>query len=260
MLNNNHKNKDCEHGEALVAYLYGEANAKENAAFEAHLASCRACAGELEAFSGARLAIGDWKSKDFDRLQTPPIEIPYETAAQTNEVTGVKDSWLPAVIRDLLSLSPRGWSLAAASFAIIAIAAGIAFFALNSPQTRDDLAEKNKNSRLAVVPTVEKSPEPANANAIQNNQPEREVRTPDGQKTPPPEVAVKPESENKRVVKVSNNQKPAPKVENTPTPKNIDAKRNNKNNTQTAPRVIPDEDEDDSLRLAELFEEIDTKE
>lgn len=255
MLDNNHKSKDCDWGEALVEYLYGEAAEKESAAFEAHLESCAACTQEMEAFSGVHFAISDWKSKEFDTIQTPAIEIPYEKAERQTEVSSVKESWLPAFIRDLFSLSPRGWTLATASFAVLVICAGVAFLTMK-PQKRDDVAETNKNSRPAVVPTIEKTPEQTNVNKTTST--DREVKPLKEQNATQPELAVESNKKNNsRVVKAVETPRPTPKVDNT---KNNDVKRNNKNNNETAPKVIPDDEEDDSLRLAELFEEIDTRE
>jgi hypothetical protein len=259
MLNNNHKNSDCGYGEALVSYLYGEATERETATLKAHLESCRACADEMAAFSGVHLAIDDWKLKDFAMLATPAIEIPYEKAENPTAASSVRASWLPAFLRGLFStLSPRGWTLATASLAVLAVCTGIVLFALNS-RTREDIAGNEKNSKPTVVPTAEKSPEQSSVVTNRNTNPEKEINPSNEQKARQPEVVVsKSESENKRVVKAVNNPRSTPKVDNTPQTR--DLKRNNKNNTELAPKAIPDEEEDDTLRLAELFEEIDTKE
>ncbi|HEY0461896.1 MAG TPA: zf-HC2 domain-containing protein [Pyrinomonadaceae bacterium] len=259
MLNNNHKNSGCDFGEALVSYLYGETDAREKAAFEAHLRLCQACAEELEAFSGVQFAINDWKLKDFAELQTPVIEIPSKSAENPSKASTPTGSWLPAFVRDLFSLTPpRGWALATASLALLAVFAGIALFALNS-KNGGEIAGTNKNSKPAVVvPTVEKTLENSNDNANQSNSAVKDSKPQTEQKTP--EVAVsKPESENKRVVKAVNNQRQPSKSDDKATRKNNDARRSNKTDKDVAPKVIPDDDEDDTLRLAELFEEIDTK-
>jgi hypothetical protein len=251
MINNNHKNSNCGFSEELVSYLYGETASAENAAFEKHLSGCSACAEELEAFSGVHFSINDWKLKEFANLATPSIEIPYEKAEKTLEVTNIAGSWLSALLRDKFSLSPRGWSLATASFAVLAVAIGIALFALNF-RKNNEVAESNKNNPV-VVPTVEKTTEPANSNANQNKQTNREVKSPNEPKSLQPEVATTttPELKNTRVVKASNNPRPQPKVENA----------NVQKNNEVAPKIVVEEDdEDNTLRLAELFDEIDTKE
>lgn len=257
MMNNNHKNSNCGFSEQLVSYLYGETGGAENAAFETHLQTCAGCAEELEAFSGVHFSINDWKIKEFANLATPSIEIPYEKAEKSVEVSSVSGSWLSA-LRGLFSLSPRGWSLATASFAVLAVCVGIVLFALNS-RKGNDVAGSNKNNPV-VLPTVEKTPEQANTNSNQNNQPDKVVKPINEPKSPPPEVAATaPEPKNNRVIKASNNPRPAQKVENTNVQKNNEVKRNK--NNEIAPKiVVEDDDEDNTLRLAELFDEIDTKE
>jgi hypothetical protein len=259
MMNNNHKNSGCGFAEQLVSHLYGEADAVEKAAFEAHLASCSGCADELAAFAGVHFSINDWKQREFAALETPVIEIPYEKTPNGQPVSEVKGSWLSA-LRDLFSLSPRGLSLAAASAAVFAVTVGLALFVLNS-KNDNDIAGTNKNSKAVVTtPTVENTPVPANVNGNQTGSPDKESKPLTVPKAPLPELAVEPNPKNNRAVKTATNPRPAQKADNPNTPKNNNVKRNNKNNNETAPPVIPDEDEDDSLRLAELFEEIDTRE
>ena len=50
----------CGNKEALVAYLYGECDAVELDAFEAHLLTCLTCATEVREMRGVRLALGEW--------------------------------------------------------------------------------------------------------------------------------------------------------------------------------------------------------
>jgi hypothetical protein len=257
MMNNNHKNSGCGFAEELISYLYGESNEAESAAFETHLETCRACSAELDAFSGVHYSINDWKLKEFAVLETPRIEIPYPAAPKV-EVSSAKGSWLSG-FRQLFSLSPA-WSLATASVAVFAVAVGIIFFALNSPNG-NDIAGANKNSKnVTTAPTVEKTPETANTNSNENPSTDKAIKPLDEPKAPAPELAVEQNTKNSRAVRAANNQRQTQKSENTNAPKNNDLKRNPKTNKDAAPPVIPDEDEDDSLRLAELFEEIDTKE
>lgn len=257
MINNNHKKSGCGFAEELVSYVYGEADAAGSAAeFEAHLAGCSICAGELEAFSGVHTAIGDWKAAEFAPLETPVIEIPYPQTASIQQVSDGKESWLSALVGELFSLSPRGLSLAAACVVVLTIAVGAVLYLSKSPGA-GEVAITNSNSKTAVAPTVEKSP--AAANNIQNVAPPTQPQQPIDPKTPPRDAAIQPETKNNRVVKVTNNPRPTTKAENTNSPKSTDAKRNIKNKEIPA-RSMPDEDEDDTLRLAELFEEIETRE
>jgi len=252
MMNNNHRKSGCGFDVQLVSYLYDENGAAENAAFEKHLAVCENCADELDAFGGVKFAIGDWKSKDFAMLAAPVIEIPYEKPANRPEVSAVGGSWLSG-LRNLFSLSPK-WSLAAASAAVLAICVGIIFFALNSG-SRNLVAESNRNSKLATAPTVENSPEKPN-NTVQNDPPEKEKLLETN--TPPvPAAAELTDEKNKPSGKTPAVKRQPSKAE-TNARKNDELKRRDKNKTEVPPKIFDDEDEDDSLRLAELFEEIDT--
>lgn len=249
MMNNNHKNSTCAYGETLVEYLYGEASGTRKSEFEKHLNNCEACADELAAFSGVHFAIDDWKAKEFAPLAAPLIEIPYERKIEVS-----KGSWLSAFVRDLFSLSPRAWTLTTATAAVLVVCVGIALFALNAGKN-DELTQTNKNTKPAVVPSSEKT---QSANDNQNKQQNKDVSPNEAPRQPQPDVAVSDDQnqKNNRAVKVSNNPRPAQKTDNVQ--KNNAAKRNDKN--RTAPKMLPDEDdEDDSLRLAELFEEIDAE-
>jgi hypothetical protein len=251
MMNNNHNHSGCGFSETLVSYLYGETHEAEKAVFEKHLAACPVCTGELELFSGVHFSIADWKAQEFALMETPVIEIPYEKAGQRAEVPVIKGSWLSG-LRDLFARSPR-WSLAAASLVVLAVCAGIALFALKSPSS-DDVAVTNKTQPKPVIsPIAEKTPpSTANANGSENTPP---VRQP---KPSTADVAAANENKpaNNRAVKVANNPRPLPVKD---TNRKINDDKEADKNKKLAPKVVEDDDEDDTLRLAELFDEIDTK-
>jgi hypothetical protein len=258
MMNNNHKNPGCGFGEQLVAYLYDEAGDAETTAFETHLETCRACADELEAFSGVHFSIADWKLKEFDALATPIIEIPYEKPARSVETAGVTGSWLSALWRDFFSFSPRAWSLATASFAVLAICLSVVWFSTKF-QTPGLVSQGNAKKQTPTPPNNANNPAQINGNAnvsapVEPNRPPNIV-----QKPAQPDVVVSndPQPKNNRAVKASNNQRPVQKNEN---PKNGDAQRR-KNNNDPQPKIVTgdDDEEDDTLRLAEIFDEIDTE-
>lgn len=247
MMNHNHKNSDCGFGELLVSYLYGETSGAEAAEFEKHLPNCQSCAGETEAFSSVHFAIEDWKTKDFAPLATPVIEIPGERKVQP---AIVQTSWL-AGLRQLFSLSPA-WSLATASVAVLAICAGLVWLALSARQS-NDVAETNKNAKSGINVAAQKTP-PTDADGDQNRKGDVQV-SPINQPPVTTSEAADQTKPNARAVKI-NNPRPAQKTDGTP--KNNAAKRDNKK--QAMPKVLSDDDdEDDSLRLAELFDEIGTE-
>lgn len=259
MMPNNHNHQGCGYEEQLVSYLYGETSPAEIALFEAHLDACAPCAAELKAFAGVKFSITEWKTEEFNELPAPAIFIPSQAPQNAPEPDRAGNRLWRSKLSNLLSLSPA-WSLTTAAAAILAVFLGIAFFALNS-KTGSEVAQRESNSKIAVTPTAEKSPEASNSNTNQNNSAEREPTLNAPQKTPQPQIAVEKRPSNQSSTKTVNNSRPAPKkTETAVTPKNDQFKRSTKNNNDVAPNIVEDEDEDDTLRLAELFEELDTVE
>jgi anti-sigma factor RsiW len=59
-------NDICGDPAALAGYLYGEGDATERAAIEAHLAACVSCAAELAALGATRSALASWAPPDVE--------------------------------------------------------------------------------------------------------------------------------------------------------------------------------------------------
>ncbi len=255
MLNNNHKNSVCGFSEALVSYLYDESNDAEKAVFKKHLDKCSVCSDEIASFSGVHFSINNWKLKEFSGLESPIIEIPYEKPEKSMIVSGTQSSWL-SVLRNLFNLSPA-WSLATASAVVLALCIGIVFYAMNSRQPNDIAASNKNQSKPVVSPTVENKSPQANVNS--NEMPDKQPKPVVEPKSPQPEVTISKGTNqtNSKAVKISNNQRTNQKSENVY--KNNEVKTPNKNTTKD-PKIVDDEEEEDNtLRLAELFDEIDTK-
>ena len=56
----------CQDKERLIAYLYGEDAPDERDAVEGHLASCRACAAEIDGLRAARERLAEWQTPEVD--------------------------------------------------------------------------------------------------------------------------------------------------------------------------------------------------
>jgi hypothetical protein len=65
-----------DRGDILIGYLYGDLDPGERVRFEAHLASCSACAGELAELGGVRAQLGRWSPPEPGALVHPGIEQP----------------------------------------------------------------------------------------------------------------------------------------------------------------------------------------
>ncbi len=157
--NNNQNNSTCAFAEQIVSYLYGEANAKEKTVFETHLNSCAACADEFAGFDMARSSVIEWRNEEFLSLETPSMEIPYEKPRDfynTETDSKVSRNWLTE-LRRVFSLSPA--LTASASFAIVVICLGIIFFANKSSYNVDVADNNSKNTEQLIS-----SPKASNEN------------------------------------------------------------------------------------------------
>jgi hypothetical protein len=148
--NNNQNNSTCAFAEQMVSYLYGEANVKEKAVFETHLNSCADCAEEFAGFGVVRSSVIEWRNEEFLSLETPSIEIPYEKQQDFYNAEAklkVSTDWI-AALRRIFSVSPA--LTASASFAIIAICLGIIFFAGKSSNNLDVAGVEGKNTEQSI--------------------------------------------------------------------------------------------------------------
>jgi hypothetical protein len=265
--NNNHKNTSssltsCDYSEQLVSYIYGEIEAAEKPEFEAHLKKCRVCSEEVAAFTGVHFSISEWKSQEFSALETPRIEIPYEkkeSPAPARVVSGVSGSWLDS-LRGLFSLNPV-WA-GGATMAALGIFALVAFFGSN-PGPVDELAEKGNKTRekQVVSPTAQNSAVITTTNDGGNKTPDTKTKESEPKE---PDVILTNDTnpKNNRVEKVSDNPRPNKTAEKTEAPKTNRVKNTPKKDTPDADEDLTPsyaDDEDDSLRLSDLFDEIDTE-
>jgi hypothetical protein len=212
-----------------VPYMYAELSSAECSAFEQHLIDCADCTDEFAAISSARYEVYDWKKLEFDPLETPSFEIPLA------EVSAV--SWSDK-IRHVFA---HAWAVPTVSFAALAIvsvvAAGVIWM-----RGGEELVSKNpepvtvtgKSEIAAAVPTgnVEKPSNP--------------VITGEEQATPV--------SASKQATPKRSSPQPVRLTRERP----IGVKQTNARNEQRAVPTLNEypDDEDTSLRLAELLEDI----
>lgn len=258
-MNSSNHNSSCDFSELLVSYLYDEINEKEKSRFESHVSNCSACADEVSAFGGIRLSVKNWREKEFAQLSTPVIELPFETAKAgfKTESTAASRTWL-AGWRDVFSLS-SAWAGAAAC-AALAICAGLFYIAFSSQPNAPSVAEANKNvsSPIIPAPTVDdKSADNARTNNQQADEtPKPEFASEDKKQNPakPAFAAEKTVVNNKTDVKpAKTNVAPKPAVKEKTTPNVRKAAKSSDIEFTTR------EEEDKSLRLTDLFDEVSMK-
>lgn len=259
--NNDHQ-PNCEFAEETVSYLYGELSEPQKAEFRTHLENCSACAGEVQNFASLQSSIRKWKAEEFDRLSTPAIEIPYHTA----EKTFGSFSWFDG----LWNSFSRGF-VPVGALAALVVGLVLGSFFLFSSADNDYVAGTNKVPEVNKTNTVN-----VPVNNLKENIPSNDLQTGENDLV---------EKEKPRLAKSEETKSPA--AQNNSTGKKINpvkASANsaaNRNQTEKAvtpevknpktdknknlpvygnvPRLnnLPEEAEDDDLRLADLLDEID---
>lgn len=266
MLNKNNQNKNsCAFNEQIVSYLYEEINAAEKVKFETHLQNCSFCADELSDFGIVRSSIIEWKTGEFSNIKAPVIEIPIDRTRNFAS-NGFRD-WI-AKFYSVFTFKPA----LTAALALIVAGIGLTLFALNfskTDETARNLNEVNKSS-FNALPTVEKTLTPLKDVAeIQNSETVSEEKD---------SSALQNESKDSKTKFAQVNQPRGNKYKNKATAnretsnsvnleQNARVKVLNKPSKKSPTVINPqvpiysslEEEDDKSLRLADLFDEIDSK-
>lgn len=252
MLNYNDKNSDCANAELLISYLYDETSQTEKIVFETHLKDCAACSEELKEFNFARTAVQDWRVADFDSLPTPIFEIPAQTIVQSTAEKSA--SWFNN-LKLIFSFKP---ALAMSALVVLIALFGIAAFVFNFKTEDNSLAENIKDKELTkttVSPTVEKKNENKAeeiASKVESNESKSTiapVKTVEKNSPTVKSATVKVSNQNTKNISIKAVQNDTKK----PLNKNIAPK------SDVPQMVEADDEEDDSIRLADLFDEIGTE-
>lgn len=273
LVNSNHKNSNCGFSEELVSYLYGECSAEEKKTVEKHLNSCVDCMEEFAGFSSARSLVAEWRDEEFLPLDIPLFVLPNSKEPNFNRSKALKNisrSWL-AEIQNRLTLSPAAYAFGA--IAIFVACLGLIF-----------LPHKNyQNNELAEVAIKNTEPDkasqdfnnPSDLNVAKPNLPQSnsaenfipvQQRTVNSAITPKTSRSETFSRANLTVkntvgsnldkvdlkVKLSNQKTDAAKINLN----NIDNKKPMFAQNNKLPRLNTiEDDEDKSLRLAELLED-----
>ena len=266
MLNKTQKNSPCDFTEQTVSHFYDEATAAEKADFEAHLTNCSDCTDEFAGFGFVRSSLMEWRDEEFFKLETPVFKIPTtKTLSQT--VESDSRSWF-SDFRKMFSFNPM---TATAVLAILIVCAGLVFFAVNSSKNSEmaELDTKNSEKIVASPTVVNVNEEPKEEMIAQDNSEKSlpgksskiaDIEPRDLQSLPIREKQLVPSNSVVRVSdKMKNNSEKSETIPNLKA-----ANKENKKSTTMQKRQIPnlmilDDDEDKSVRLADLFEQVGTK-
>ncbi len=239
MLNNGNKT-NCGFADEIVSYIYNEMGAPERTKFETHLTHCTACTDEFAAISNARFSVFEWQKEEFAHLATPQIVIPYpakQRIVEENTSIGVS-----AGIRGWLSLVNFPVTVAAA----LAVCIGLGFVAINYLGSGDQRTVANVDLPAVVTPAPEvKIGSTGVATPPAPRKTEVEITTAASKN-----VASVRES---RPVKAIENRRMRPDKQ---TEADAIRVQNPMRKLRKAPVLSPYDDNDDrSLRLADLFDE-----
>lgn len=224
----------CEFADSVLQYIYGELDAALVLRFEDHLAGCHNCIEELAELSLPHHSVFEWRKLDFDPLPTPRFEIPL---ASTGFAVRVKEA----------IEGYRLWLAGGLSFAAIAIISVFVVISAIGVADQRDLA-------VAVEdPPVNKS---ASIGDIAVSENQVAVSTADSTSepvgTPYLERGTRTQAPVSGVVRSVRSNPVAAK-------RPVSRKEASAYSRSVAPTLAEyDDSEDDSLRLSDLFEEIDT--
>jgi len=102
----------ADRDETLVAYLYGDIEPSQRAAFDAHIATCERCRHELADLQRLRGQLQSWAAPDIPR----PLAAPAPARVDPVPHTGVR-----AALRDI-----PAWAQLAAALLVLGVSAGLA--------------------------------------------------------------------------------------------------------------------------------------
>ncbi len=263
MLKENY-NSPCEFAEQMIAYLYDEASAGEKNKFEAHLKNCATCADEFADFGSLRSSVLEWREMDFDHLAATHFDISAITGAKPQIV--VETEKPKSRFADFWSNRIFNPAFAAAVVLLLFVGAGIFIYSSKFSNDKGFAAIPNEpNSKITTSPTAEKAREDSSEKNVEPDK-KREIvvdksfksdEVSTAKQTSPVE---KPDVPNQSV-KVSTR---LPKNKSVNSQVAVETNNGIKQNPSVRRTKAPtltnnEDDEDDSVRLSDLFAEIETK-
>lgn len=265
MLDNNHKNSPCDFAGKLVSYLYGETSEREKIEFESHLENCSNCADEFESFGALRNSLFEWK-KEFSVLETPAFVLPNEKLQRfTKEVTITNEKRAKfADFRTVFSFFPKfaaGLTVLAISFGLFLIASKIF---QNNEVAQNDLKNINSIASSSAIEKKIQQLEEANSSGDSVDKTAKSQNS-DNKSVTEKDTFSRQNDSGKSFLK-------DPKVSQIPVSNYKSSQNKIKKETvrdkqvynsqrtiasKKAPTLVEvNDEEDDSMRLADLFEEV----
>ncbi len=240
-MSNLEKNIICANDGDLMAYLYNEMPSDSRTQFEGHLAECESCIDAFAELADSRYSVYEWQQIEFVPLETPVFEIPYAPATS-------RSSWITS-LKEAFTLRPQ--MAFARAFGALLVTMVIGYVMLSSGSDTIDVATGSKVEEPASAAVVTEIETAVSSDLALSDELKTETFAVEDQE--PQSIPVRqPESASRSVRET----RPAQRVRVQPAERVTPV-----NATQTAPRLNDFADvADDSLRLADLFDDIETSE
>jgi len=237
MLDERH-NKSCPRENEIVSYLYREMSPVEVDRFEDHLAECGKCVDEFAAMSEPHLAVYEWRTNVFDKIPAPSIELPI-----VEEQHPHAESLLGRLIA-VLSGWPAGLRVSVGFAALLVV--GFAVFLLTRPSSSSDVARNVETLPVQTRKPVTNSTLPSEEFSVVESEGEGGGNV--DKSSVPSQKAVHIKSRTKMPAKAA-----AVRTGRS----EFAANRKEKSAARPSLRLNNfEDDEDTTLRLADLFEEV----
>ena len=237
MVRTNKSDNSCSLGGDILAYLYDDLSPGVRERFESHLESCPRCIDEFAELSDARYSVYEWKNVEFAPLETPRFVIPTERVPAAG-------SWIDAV------RAVFAWNGAAALAGALAILIfGIFGFSLIYDPAEPSIAENVET----VPPTVNTSPEIIIPSFDSE---ESGIEAPESEPVPAARTALRTSAVRKPLETVIT--KTVRKAPAVPAQVRITTANRRLESSPTLSQYA--EDSDESLRLSDIFDDLDSRE
>ena len=235
--------RTCSRGEALLAYLYREMSPSERSGFEIHLADCSSCIDEFAELANSRFEVYEWRRLAFDPLETPDFVVPFNERAPQR--TGLSE-WLTS-LREVFAFRP---AFAVGGLAGIALMLVFGYLVVLNIGNSGMIADLNAGEPAGLISPVSETVVPV----TQNEHSEITAGTEGNEATAEVPAPARPESASRpRINRRETDVRAIPaRMSDSRALDELPAR-------QTALRLNDfDDNDDDGLRLVDLFEDIET--
>lgn len=270
MLDKNKFNPACSNSEQIISYFYKEMDAAEKNNFEVHLLNCAACIDELSGFDTVHSSISEWRSVEFNNLETPEFNfLPRAREVFVASSLPAENNWW-ITLRDRYFSPLMIWATPALAVLLICFGLTYIFYNLQNTEVAEiDTIDKSNIVSPAIKTNNLGIQKDSNSNIIEK--PSENFSSEEKQLNVQTTIA----SSNvlragNYAVKIANNSNRTANRKSVSARKfppfnkksgnSAEIKKTPSSKTRNIPFLADIEEiEDDSLRLADLFDDADTE-